>query len=143
MTLKFISLPLAVVAFGFINAHAFAKVSYADALESNRAHREQWESVNIPPDTKGITPAEMPEDGANADLGKWVKVSSTLTDVVNAGSYSNLLSPNSEGGACFRGTKGLILATERECTNWNSGGWHCEGYGTETVSNKGYKATCK
>lgn len=143
MTLKSISLPLAVVAFGFFNAHAFAKVSYADALESNRAHREQWESVNIPPDTKGITPAEMPEDGANADLGKWVKVSSTLTDVVNAGSYSNLLSPGSEGGACFRGSKGLILATDRECHHWNSGGTHCQGSWTTTLTDKGYKATCK
>lgn len=123
---------------------AFAKVSYEDALESNRPYAEANAAVHNPPDTEGLTAAEFdPDAEATEDTGHWVKVSSTTTDVVNAGSYSTLLSPDSAGQACYKGTKGLILATERECTNWNSGGWHCEGYGAESLSDSGYKAECK
>ncbi|EHK6027607.1 hypothetical protein IO699_003753 [Vibrio parahaemolyticus] len=122
---------------------AFAKVSYEDALESNRPYAEANAAVHNPPDTFGLTDAEQPDEDSSGDTGHWVKVSSTTTDVVNAGSYSTLLSPDSAGQACYKGTKGLILATGRECNHWNSGGWHCEGYGPETLTDSGYKAECK
>ncbi|KAB5597938.1 hypothetical protein [Vibrio parahaemolyticus] len=126
-----------------MNGQVLAKVSYEDALESNRPYAEANAAVHNPPDTFGLTDAEQPDGSENGDLGHWVKISSTPTDVVNAGAYSAILSPDSAGQACYKGTKGLILATERECTNWNSGGWHCEGYGPESLSNSGYKAECK
>ncbi|EIA1590006.1 hypothetical protein C4G53_RS21970 [Vibrio parahaemolyticus] len=121
-----------------------AKVSYEDALESNRPYAEANAAVHNPPATEGLTPQEFdPNAEATKDTGHWVKVSNKAIGVVNAGSYSTLLSPDSAGQACYKGTKGLILATERECTNWNSGGWHCEGYGAESLSDSGYKAECK
>ncbi|EHH1077184.1 hypothetical protein J7I01_002833 [Vibrio parahaemolyticus] len=127
-----------------LSSSVTAKVSYEDALESNRPYAEANAAVHNPPDTFGLTENEFdPDAEATEDTGHWVKVSSTTTDVVNAGSYSTLLSPDSAGQACYKGTKGLILATVRECTNWNSGGWHCEGYGAETLSDSGYKAECK
>ncbi len=126
-----------------ISGQTFAKVSYEDALESNRPYAEANAAVHNPPDTFGLTDAEQPDGSENGDLGHWVKISSTPTDVVNAGAYSAILSPDSAGQACYKGTKGLILATTRECNNWNSGGWHCEGYGPETLSDSGYKAECR
>ncbi|EGQ8533385.1 hypothetical protein [Vibrio parahaemolyticus] len=127
-----------------ISGQTFAKVSYEDALESNRPYAEANAAVHNPPDTEGLTAAEFdPDAEATGETGHWVKVSSTPTDVVNAGAYSAILSPDSAGQACYKGTKGLILATARECNHWNSGGWHCEGYGPETLSDSGYKAECK
>ncbi len=127
-----------------MSGHVLAKVSYEDALESNRPYAEANAAVHNPPDSFGLTPQEFdPDAEVTGETGHWVKVSSTPTDVVNAGAYSAILSPDSAGQACYKGTKGLILATERECTNWNSGGWHCEGYGPESLSNSGYKAECK
>ncbi len=126
-----------------LSGQALAKVSYEDAIESNRPYHDANGAVHIPPDTKGLGPDELPDGSQNGDLGHWVKVSSTTIDVVNAGAYSVLLSPESAGQACYKGTKGLILATERECTNWNSGGWHCEGHGPATITDYGYKAECK
>ncbi|EIA1343072.1 TPA: hypothetical protein ACVU5C_003708 [Vibrio parahaemolyticus] len=127
-----------------LSSSVTAKVSYEDALESNRPYHDANAAVHNPPDSFGLTPQEFdPDAEATEGTGHWVKVSSTTTDVVNAGSYSTLLSPDSAGQACYKGTKGLILATVRECTNWNSGGWHCEGYGAETLSDSGYKAECK
>lgn len=127
-----------------LSGQALAKVSYEDAIESNRPYHDANGAVHIPPDTEGLTDAEFDPDAENTgDTGHWVKISSTTTDVVNAGAYSALLSPDSAGQACYKGTKGLILATARECNNWNSGGWHCEGYGPETITDYGYKAECK
>ncbi|HBC3487098.1 TPA: hypothetical protein KDY96_003969 [Vibrio parahaemolyticus] len=127
-----------------ISGQTLAKVSYEDALESNRPYAEANAAVHNPPDTEGLTAAEFdPDAEATGEMGHWVKVSNTPTDVVNAGSYSAILSPDSAGQACYKGTKGLILATARECNHWNSGGWHCEGYGPETLSDSGYKAECK
>ncbi|HHC7405607.1 hypothetical protein [Vibrio parahaemolyticus] len=126
-----------------LSGQALAKVSYEDAIESNRPYHDANGAVHIQPDDKGLTDEELPNSSQNGDLGHWVKVSSTTTDVVNAGAYSALLSPDSAGQACYKGTKGLILATARECNNWNSGGWHCEGYGPETITDYGYKAECK
>ncbi|MFM2625763.1 hypothetical protein [Vibrio owensii] len=126
-----------------LSNQTFAKVSYEDAIESNRPYHDANGAVHIPPDTKGLGPDELPDSSQNGDLGHWVKVSSSLTSVVNAGAYSQLLTPDAESQACYKGTKGLILGTKRECTNWNSGGWHCEGYGPETLSNEGYKAECQ
>ncbi|MRE11764.1 hypothetical protein F0L79_27135, partial [Vibrio parahaemolyticus] len=105
-----------------LSGQALAKVSYEDAIESNRPYHDANGAVHIPPDTKGLGPDELPDSSQNGDLGHWVKVSSITTDVVNAGAYSALLSPDSAGQACYKGTKGLILATARECNNWNSGG---------------------
>ncbi len=90
-----------------------AKVSYEDAIESNRPYHDANGAVHIPPDDHGLGPDELPDSSQNGDLGHWVKVSSTTTDVVNAGAYSALLSPDSAGQACYKGTKGLILATAR------------------------------
>ncbi|MCD1416920.1 hypothetical protein IOC51_23130 [Vibrio parahaemolyticus] len=126
-----------------LSGQVLAKVSYEDAIESNRPYHDANGAVHIPPDTEGLGPDELPDGSQNGDLGHWVKVSSTTIDVVNAGAYSVLLSPESAGQACYKGTKGLILATERECTNWNSGGWHCEGHGPATITDYGYKAECK
>lgn len=127
-----------------LSGSVLAKVSYEDALESNRPYAEANAAVHNPPATEGLTPQEFdPNAEATKDTGHWVKVSNKAIGVVNAGSYSTLLSPDSAGQACYKGTKGLILATERECTNWNSGGWHCEGYGAESLSDSGYKAECK
>lgn len=126
-----------------LSGQVLAKVSYEDAIESNRPYHDANGAVHIPPDTKGLGPDELPDDSSSGDTGHWVKISSTAIDVVNAGAYSALLSPDSAGQACYKGTKGLILATARECNNWNSGGWHCEGYGPETITDYGYKAECK
>ncbi|ALM69491.1 hypothetical protein C1S99_25940 [Vibrio parahaemolyticus] len=126
-----------------LSSQVLAKVSYEDAIESNRPYHDTNGAVHIPPDTKGLSEAEQPDGSESGDTGHWVKVSSTTTDVVNAGAYSALLSPDSAGQACYKGTKGLILATARECNHWNSGGWHCEGYGPETITDYGYKAECK
>lgn len=123
---------------------AFAKVSYEDALESNRPYAEANAAVHNPPDTEGLTAAEFdPDAEATEDTGHWVKVSSTAIDVVNAGDYSVILSPNSAGQACYQGTKGLILATSSECHHWNSGGTHCQGNWITTLTDQGYKAECK
>lgn len=128
-----------------LSANTLAKVTVEDAIESNRPYAEANGAVHIPPDTRGLTEAEFDPDAPNqGETGHWKKVSSSPTSVIDAGAYSQLLTPDAEGQACYKGTKGLILGTERECTNWNSGGWHCEGYGPETVSSdNGYKAECQ
>ena len=127
-----------------LSNQTFAKVSYEDAIESNRPYHDANGAVHIPPDTKGLGPDEFDPDAPNqGETGHWKTVSSYPIAVVDAGAYSQLLTPDAEGQACYKGTKGLILGAERECTNWNSGGWHCEGYGPETLSNEGYKAECQ
>lgn len=126
-----------------LSGQVLAKVSYEDAIESNRPYHDTNGAVHIPPDTKGLGPEELPDDNANADLGHWVKISSSSTNVVNAGSYSALLSPDSAGQACYKGTKGLILGVDRECHHWNSGGTHCQGSWVTTIADYGYKAECR
>lgn len=126
-----------------ISGQTFAKVSYEDALESNRPYAEANAAVHNPPDTFGLTDAEQPDGSENGDLGHWVKVSSSPVKIVNAGAYATVLTPESTGGACTKGTKGLIVATDRYCGHWNSGGTHCQGSWTTTLSDEGYKAECK
>lgn len=127
-----------------LSTSVLAKVTYEDAVESNRPYHDYNGSIHNPPDTQGLTDAEQPDgDDMLAGMGHWVKVSSRLTDVVNAGAYSALLSPDSEGQVCYKGTKGLILGVERECHHWNSGGTHCQGSWVTTISDDGYKAECK
>ncbi|EHJ9984877.1 hypothetical protein KB976_003980 [Vibrio parahaemolyticus] len=123
---------------------AFAKVSYEDALESNRPYAEANAAVHNPPDTEGLTAAEFdPDAEAAEDTGHWVKVSSNPVKIVNAGDYATVLTPDAAGGACAKGTKGLIVATDQYCGHWNSGGTHCQGAWTTTLSDEGYKAECK
>lgn len=127
-----------------VSTGVLAKVTYEDAVESNRPYHDYNGSIHNPPDTQGLGPDEFDPDAVGSgETGHWVKVSSSLTDVVNAGAYSALLSPDSEGQACYKGTKGLILGIERECHHWNSGGTHCQGSWVTTISDDGYKAECK
>jgi hypothetical protein len=128
-----------------LSTGVLAKVSYEDALESAQPYEEANASVHNPPDDFGLSDAEFDPNAPNqGETGHWKTVSSYPIDVVDAGAYSQLLTPDAEGQACYKGTKGLILGTTKECTNWNSGGWHCEGYGPETVtSDSGYKAECQ
>ncbi len=127
-----------------ISGQVLAKVSYEDALESNRPYAEANAAVHIPPDTKGLGPDEFdPDAEATGETGHWVKVSSSPIKIVNAGAYATVLTPDAAGGACAKGTKGLIVATDRYCGHWNSGGTHCQGSWTTTLSDEGYKAECK
>lgn len=120
----------------------FAKVSYEDALESNRPYAEANAAVHNPPDTFGLTENEFDPDADSStnDMGVWVKVSSTAIATTNGGSYSNILNPDSEGAACVKGQKGLILATKVH-TFPCYGGINCA---TEVqFTGDGYKAECK
>lgn len=127
-----------------LSGQALAKVSYEDALESNRPYHDANGAVHIPPDTEGLGPEEFDPDATNnGDLGRWVKTSNSSVNVVNAGSYSALLSPNSAGQACYKGTKELIMGTNRECHHWNTGGTHCQGSWVVTIADYGYKAECR
>lgn len=123
------------------------KIDGDEASASMQPFYDQQKRVSRPAHREGLPPpseAGYPKYAVSNEMGTWKRVSTNLTDIVNAGAYSQLLTPDAEGQACYKGTKGLILGTERECTNWNSGGWHCEGYGPETVSSSsGYKAECQ
>ncbi|UJX11699.1 hypothetical protein JHT19_25110 (plasmid) [Vibrio parahaemolyticus] len=74
-----------------LSGQVLAKVSYEDAIESIVL-------ITMPTAPCIFTrhqrtrPDELPDSSQNGDLGHWVKVSSTTTDVVNAGAYSALLS---------------------------------------------------
>ncbi|MDF5187732.1 hypothetical protein P3666_20940 [Vibrio parahaemolyticus] len=126
-----------------LSSVSMAKVTYEDALESSQAYYDANAAVHHPPEHTGLGPDETQEDSSGNEMGTWVKVSSTTTDITNAGSYATVLTPDAAGQACVKGTRGLIMNTVRECNNWNSGGWHCEGYGPEQISDDGYKAECK
>ncbi len=125
-----------------ISGQVLAKVSYEDALESNRPYAEANAAVHIPPDITGLGPDEFDPDADSStnDMGVWVKVSSTAIAATNGGSYSNILNPDSEGATCIKGEKGLILAT-RVHTFPCYGGINCA---TEVqFTGDGYKAECK
>ncbi len=126
-----------------LSGQVLAKVSYEDAIESNRPYHDANGAVHIQPDDKGLTDEELPNSSQNGDLGHWVKVSSSPIKIVSAGAYATVLTPDATGGACTKGTKGLIVATDRYCGHWNSGGTHCQGSWTTTLSDEGYKAECK
>ncbi|TNZ89414.1 hypothetical protein CGK40_21540 [Vibrio parahaemolyticus] len=126
-----------------LSSASMAKVTYEDALESSQAYYDANAAVHHPPATEGLTAAELQDGSGGNEMGMWVKVSSTTTDITNAGSYATVLTPDAAGQACVKGTRGLIMNTVRECNNWNSGGWHCEGYGPAQISDEGYKAECK
>ncbi len=125
-----------------ISGQTFAKVSYEDALESNRPYAEANAAVHNPPDTEGLTAAEFDPDADSStnDMGVWVKVSSTAIATTNGGSYSNILNPDSEGATCIKGEKGLILATKVHTVPCY-GGINCA---TEVqFTGDSYKAECK
>ncbi len=126
-----------------LSSVSMAKITYEDALESSQAYYDANAAVHHPPATEGLTDAELQDGNSGNQMGMWVKVSSTTTDITNAGSYATVLTPDAAGQACVKGTRGLIMNTVRECNNWNSGGWHCEGYGPAQISDEGYKAECK
>ncbi|EJV0278796.1 TPA: hypothetical protein ACVU43_004228 [Vibrio parahaemolyticus] len=127
----------------FLSSASIAKVTYEDALASSQAYYDANAAVHHPPSTSGLSDAETQEGSSGNEMGTWVKVSSSTTNITNAGSYATVLTPDAAGQACVKGTRGLIMNTVRECNNWNSGGWHCEGYGPEEISDDGYKAECK
>ncbi|TOG38001.1 hypothetical protein, partial [Vibrio parahaemolyticus] len=60
------------------SSQVLAKVSYEDAIESNRPYHDANGAVHIPPDTKGLGPDEFDPDADSStnDMGVWVKVSS-------------------------------------------------------------------
>ncbi|EIZ1552085.1 hypothetical protein ACM6XU_004797 [Vibrio parahaemolyticus] len=125
-----------------LSGQALAKVSYEDAIESNRPYHDANGAVHIPPDITGLGPDEFDPDADSStnDMGVWVKVSSTAIATTNGGSYSNILNPDSEGATCIKGEKGLILATKVHTVPCY-GGINCA---TEVqFTGDGYKAECK
>ncbi|ELB2239713.1 hypothetical protein QNZ93_004580 [Vibrio parahaemolyticus] len=117
-----------------------AKVTYEDALESSQAYYDANAAVHHPPSTSGLSEAETQEGGSSNEMGTWVKISSTAIATTNGGSYSNILNPDSEGAACVKGQKGLILDTTVH-TFPCYGGINCA---TEVqFTGNGYKAECK
>ncbi|CAK1764104.1 conserved exported hypothetical protein [Vibrio crassostreae] len=126
-----------------LSTGVLAKVTYEDALESARPYEEANAAVHNPPDTRGLTEGEYDPNANDGDSGHWKITSNSLVNAANAGGNSVLLSPGSENQACYKGTRGLILTTERECVRWNSGGWQCQEYGPATLSNNGYPSECQ
>ncbi|KGT35914.1 hypothetical protein HC02_00265 [Vibrio parahaemolyticus] len=56
-----------------LSSQVLAKVSYEDALESNRPYHDANGAVHIQPDDKGLTEQELPDSSQNGDLGHWSK----------------------------------------------------------------------
>lgn len=134
----------AITATLLLGSHAMAaKVTYEDAVASSADFYEHNNSVNKPPQTVGLTEGELQDSTSANQMGKWVQVGGAIKTTA-AGAYSSLLAPSSVGQQCLKGEKGLIMVTERECVQWNSGGWHCVKYGPSTVStDSGYRAECR
>lgn len=123
-----------------LSSASMAKVTYEDALESSQAYYDANAAVHHPPSTSGLSEAETQEGGSSNEMGTWVKISSTAIATTNGGSYSNILNPDSEGAACVKGQKGLILDTTVH-TFPCYGGINCA---TEVqFTGNGYKAECK
>lgn len=138
------------------SGHIFAKVTYEDAVKSSADFYEANNAVNKPPSYQGLNKREKPESGSANEMGKWVKVSSTLVDWVSSGEYGIALSPNALGKSCVKGSKGLLakqttLPAKKVCASGHtdtSGKYICHYYKTEpetTIadSSKGYRAECK
>ncbi|MFM2588261.1 hypothetical protein [Vibrio sp. TBV020] len=122
------------------------KLTSDEAKASMKAYREHVDSVHQPAAREGLPPPSSvgyPDNGYQT-TGRWVQIGTRTIKTANAGPYSQLLTPNSVGQACLKGTKGLLMATERECVRWNSGGWQCQQYSDPVaVASYGYKAECR
>ena len=132
------------------------RISADEARASDRANTAQNEANSIPPATTGLKPFEGNDDYGANQMGKWVKVSSTLVDWASSGEYGIALSPNALGKSCVKGSKGLLakqttLPAKKVCASSHtsaSGEKVCHYYKTEpetTIadSSKGYRAECK
>ncbi|WP_017817481.1 hypothetical protein [Vibrio harveyi] len=147
----------AITATLLLGSHAIAaKVTYEDAVASSSGFYEANNAVNKSPSLSGLGDKEKPESGSANEMGKWVKVSSTLVDWVSSGEYGIALSPNALGKSCVKGSKGLLakqttLPAKKVCASGHtdtSGKYICHYYKTEpetTIadSSKGYRAECK
>ncbi len=119
-----------------------AKVTYEDALASSADYYNHLKAVNKAPDDRGLREFELQVDDAANQMGKWVKISNSETNISNAGDYASILAPTSAGTPCLKGDKGLIMRQFRYCSDYNSKHNTCDGYSYE-LGNGGYKAECK
>ena len=120
----------------------FAKVTYEDAVASSAAFHERNNAVSKEPNSEGLRAGELQENNAANQMGKWVKISNSETNISNAGDYASILAPTSAGTPCLKGDKGLIMRQFRYCSDYNSKHNTCDGYSYE-LGNGGYKAECK
>jgi len=122
------------------------KINYEESLASGQAYRDEVARVHQPVARERLRPPSevgYPRSAVQT-TGHWVQTDQFTVKAVDAGPYSQLLTPNSVGQACLKGTKGLLMATERTCKRWNTGGWMCWEYSDPVaVATYGYKAECR
>ncbi len=100
-----------------LSHQTFAKVSYEDAIESNRPYHDANGAVHIPPDTKGLGPDELPDTTESAgenEMGTWQyenrysTQSSYKNNRVEIGDSNGTSQYALEGTECLQGLKGYF-----------------------------------
>lgn len=97
-----------------LSTGVLAKVTYDDAVESNRPYHDYNGSIHNPPDTQGLTDAEQPNDGATGEneMGVWEYENyHSSNDNVTAnriliGTSNNMSLSDVSGAECLEGLKG-------------------------------------
>ncbi len=121
---------------------SLAKVTYEDAVNSTQGYYQANAAAHNPPEKTGLSAEEKQSSVRGNDMGVWKKVSTKTVGLMNAGNYYLMVMPESQGKACVKGSKGLIMATKKTCTAQNSNG-SCYLWGYEANPNQGYKAECQ
>lgn len=131
---------LATVLFGCVlSGSAFAdKVTYDKAVADSKAYQDSLPHYEN--ETTGLGPDETGGENSANKMGKWVKLGSSSLN--NAGEYSSILLPTSQGKSCLKGDKGWISTMERRCVASSASGFCRESI--EIVNTKsGFKAECR
>lgn len=99
-----------------LSGQVLAKVSYEDAIESNRPYHDANGAVHIPPDTKGLGPDEFDPDATEStgenEMGVWVyenryaSLESYRANRVLIGDSDSMARSQVTGKACLKGLKG-------------------------------------
>ncbi|WP_299695730.1 hypothetical protein [uncultured Vibrio sp.] len=101
-----------------LSTSALAKVSYEDALESNRPFEEANAAVHIPPSDFGLPDDEIP-DGNQGDFGHWKAINS-----IPHGNSAIMLLGTATGHECA--PKGVYGSQSyRSCWNIGNGDKEC------------------
>ena len=139
--IKMKKLILAVLLSGLFTGSVLAeKVTYDQAVESTKAYQDAMNKIDQGTATEGLSASESGGEGGTNQLGRWVNVGSSSLD--NAGQYSLILAPNSQGKSCVKGDKGWISKTVSECVSSSSSGF-CRDSINIIDTDNGFKAECR
>ena len=135
---------------GALSASVSAKVTLDDANADAEWYAQQ--NGHLSDTLLPMQPNEFDQNAKSGvnQLGIWVKTSNSVTQWVNAGAYTQVISPNAAGQSCIKGSKALISNqyTTSECSHYHqgeSGGKGCSSWETTVITptTSGYKAECR